>query len=149
MLLEQVLHASVRYPLLLRVRSQHPGSDGAPWRALVIMAGAKVCGCLVCAVPLGFLGPQGGQPSTTRSCSCLTRIPDSGINSIRQIAPSQLEEVAEFFRLTEVSRGVASLSLAGEMRVLSRHFSTVHSSGQLILSPPAVPSPDACRLVRT
>ena len=58
-------------------------------------------------------------------------IPDSAASTASQIAPSQLEEVAEFSGLTKF-RGV--IVTGGEMRVLSR-FSISALGGQLDSQP--------------
>ena len=99
MLLERVLHASVRYPFDYGFVPNTLAPDGAPLDAMVIMAEPTFAGCLICSRPIGLLDLKEDNLADAK----LLCVPDAdpgqrGINSIRQIAPSQLEEVAEFFR---------------------------------------------------
>lgn len=99
MALDRVLHSSVRYPFDYGFVPNTLAEDGAPLDAMVIMEEPTFAGCLLTARPIGILdmvdsGAHDGK---------LLCIPEAGfrhrdIRSIRQIAPNQLEEVAEFFR---------------------------------------------------
>jgi inorganic pyrophosphatase len=99
MVLDRVLHSSVRYPFDYGFVPNTLADDGAPLDALVIMEEPTFAGCLIRARPIGILdmvdsGAHDGK---------LLCVPDAGfchrkIHSIRQIAPNTLEEVAEFFR---------------------------------------------------
>jgi inorganic pyrophosphatase len=99
MALDRVLHSSVRYPFDYGFIPNTLADDGAPLDAMVIMREPTFAGCLITARPIGVLdmvdcGAHDGK---------LLCVPDAdphqrGIRSIRQIAPNQLEEVAEFFR---------------------------------------------------
>jgi inorganic pyrophosphatase len=99
MVLDRVLHSSVRYPFDYGFIPNTLADDGAPLDAMVIMDEPTFAGCLIAARPIGILdmvdcGAQDGK---------LLCVPDAdprqrGIRSIRQIAANQLEEVAEFFR---------------------------------------------------
>jgi inorganic pyrophosphatase len=99
MALDRVLHSSVRYPFDYGFVPNTLAEDGAPLDAMVIMEEPTFAGCLIRARPIGILdmvdsGAHDGK---------LLCIPEAGfrhrdIRSIRQIAPNQLEEVAEFFR---------------------------------------------------
>ena len=70
-----------------------------PLDAMVLMEEPTFAGCLIRALPIGILdmvdsGAHDGK---------LLCVPEAGfrlkeVRSIRQIAPNQLEEVAEFFR---------------------------------------------------
>jgi inorganic pyrophosphatase len=73
--------------------------DGAPLDAMVIMQEPTFAGCLIAARPIGILdmvdcGAHDGKLLCVPAADPRQR----GIHSIRQIAPNQLEEVAEFFR---------------------------------------------------
>jgi inorganic pyrophosphatase len=99
MVLDRVLHSSVRYPFDYGFVPNTLAEDGAPLDAMVIMEEPTFAGCLLTARPIGILdmidsGAHDGK---------LLCVPDAdprkrGVNSIRQIAPNQLEDVAEFFR---------------------------------------------------
>jgi inorganic pyrophosphatase len=73
--------------------------DGAPLDAMVIMDEPTFAGCLITARPIGILdmvdcGAHDGKLLCVPAADPRQRT----IRSIRQIAPNQLEEVAEFFR---------------------------------------------------
>lgn len=99
MALDRVLHSSVRYPFDYGFVPNTLAEDGAPLDAMVIMEEPTFAGCLIRSRPIGILemvdcGAHDGK---------LLCVPEAGfrhkdIRSIRQIAPNQLEEVAEFFR---------------------------------------------------
>lgn len=99
MALDRVLHSSVRYPFDYGFVPGTLNEDGAPLDALVIMQEPTFAGCLIVARPIGILDMV--------DCGChdgkLLCIPQAdqrqaGITDLRQIAATQLEEVAEFFR---------------------------------------------------
>ena len=99
MVLERVLHSSVRFPFDYGFVPNTMAPDGSPLDAMVIMAEPTFAGCLIQARPIGLLDLQDGGVNDPK----LLCVPDADpsqqdIRSIRQIAPSQLEEVAEFFR---------------------------------------------------
>ena len=82
MVLDRVLHASVRYPFDYGFIPNTLAEDGSPLDAMVIMAEPTFAGCLIRARPIGLLDMD-----------------DHGAyDSIRQIGASRLEDVAEFFR---------------------------------------------------
>mgnify|MGYP003328869615 CR=1 FL=1 len=99
MVLERVLHSSVRIPFDYGFVPNTRAPDGSPLDAMVIMAEPTFAGCLIQARPIGLLDLQDGGVDDPK----LLCVPDADpsqqdIRSIRQIAPSQLEDVAEFFR---------------------------------------------------
>ena len=99
MLLDRVLHSSIRYPFDYGFVPNTLAPDGAPLDAMVIMAEPTFAGCLIRARPIGLIDIKEDNLDDAK----LLCVPDADpgqrdINSIRQIAPSQLEEVAEFFR---------------------------------------------------
>jgi inorganic pyrophosphatase len=99
MALDRVLHSSVRYPFDYGFVPNTLAEDGAPLDAMVIMEEPTFAGCLIRARPIGILDMvDSGAHDGKVLC-----VPEAGfrhkeIRSIRQIAPNQLEEVAEFFR---------------------------------------------------
>ena len=99
MALDRVLHSSVRYPFDYGFIPNTLAEDGAPLDALVIMQEPTFAGCLIRARPIGILdmldcGARDGKLLCVPEADPRQR----SIESIRQIAPNQLEEVAEFFR---------------------------------------------------
>ena len=99
MALDRGLHSSVRYPFDYGFVPNTLAEDGAPLDALVIMQEPTFAGCLIRARPIGILdmldcGAHDGKLLCVPEADPRQR----GIQSIRQIAPNQLEEVAEFFR---------------------------------------------------
>ncbi|MCP9881919.1 inorganic diphosphatase [Cyanobium sp. Alchichica 3B3-8F6] len=99
MALDRVLHSSVRYSFDYGFVPNTLAEDGAPLDAMVIMEEPTFAGCLIRARPIGILAMvDSGAHDGKLLC-----VPEAGfrhkeIRSIRQIAPNQLEEVAEFFR---------------------------------------------------
>ena len=98
LMLKRVLDSSIRHPF------DHgfvPGTNGGhgPLAAMVIATESLLPGCLIQARPIGLL-----ELHEQNLCiSTLLCIPNAdprqdAIRSIRQIAPTQLEEIAEFFR---------------------------------------------------
>jgi inorganic pyrophosphatase len=99
MVLDRVLHSSLRYPFDYGFVPNTLAEDGAPLDAMVIMEEPTFAGCLLTARPIGVLDML---DSGARDCKLLC-VPcadhrKQGVVSIRQIAPSQLADVAEFFR---------------------------------------------------
>lgn len=99
MALDRVLHSSVRYPFDYGFVPNTLAEDGAPLDAMVIMEEPTFAGCLITARPIGILdmidsGAHDGKLLCVPSADPLKR----ELRSIRQIASTQLEDVAEFFR---------------------------------------------------
>ncbi len=100
MALDRVLHSSVRYPFDYGFVPNTLADDGAPLDAMVIMEEPTFAGCLIVARPIGVLDMiDSGHPDGKLLCVPAADPRQDGIRSIRQIAPTQLEEVAEFFRI--------------------------------------------------
>ena len=73
--------------------------DGAPLDAMVIMEEPTFAGCLIKARPIGVLDMHdSGAYDGKLLCVPVADPRQKAISSIRQIAPNQLEDVAEFFR---------------------------------------------------
>ncbi len=99
MALDRVLHSSVRYPFDYGFIPNTLAEDGAPLDAMVIMAEPTFAGCLIKARPIGVLDMHdSGAYDGKLLCVPVADPRQSTISSIRQIAPNQLEDVAEFFR---------------------------------------------------
>ncbi len=99
MVLDRVLHSSVRYPFDYGFVPNTLAEDGAPLDAMVIMEEPTFAGCLIRARPIGILDMvDSGAHDGKLLCVPEAGLRQGAIRSIRQIAPNQLEDVAEFFR---------------------------------------------------
>jgi inorganic pyrophosphatase len=99
MALDRVLHSSVRYPFDYGFVPNTLAEDGAPLDAMVIMEEPTFAGCLIQARPIGILDMiDSGANDGKLLCVPCADPRKQMVRSIRQIAPNQLEEVAEFFR---------------------------------------------------
>jgi len=99
MALDRVLHSSVRYPFDYGFVPNTLAEDGAPLDAMVIMQEPTFAGCLIKARPIGVLDMHdSGAYDGKLLCVPVADPRQKGITSIQQIAPNQLEDVAEFFR---------------------------------------------------
>ena len=106
MALDRVLHSSVRYPFDYGFIPNTLAEDGAPLDAMVIMHEPTFAGCLIQVRPIGILDMlDEGAHDGKLLCVPAADPNQRGINSIRQIAPVQLEEVAEFFRTYKSMEG--------------------------------------------
>ena len=99
MALDRVLHSSVRYPFDYGFIPNTLAEDGAPLDAMVIMEEPTFAGCLIQARPIGVLDMHdSGAYDGKILCVPVADPRQEAISSIKQIAPTQLEDVAEFFR---------------------------------------------------
>ena len=99
MALDRVLHSSVRYPFDYGFIPNTLAEDGAPLDAMVIMEEPTFAGCLIRSRPIGVLDLHDeGAYDGKLLCVPVADPRQKNINSIRQIAQNQLEDVAEFFR---------------------------------------------------
>ena len=99
MALDRVLHSAVRYPFDYGFIPNTLAEDGSPLDAMVIMAEPTFAGCLIQARPIGVLDMHDmGHYDGKILCVPVADPRQQTIQSIHQIAPSQLEDVAEFFR---------------------------------------------------
>lgn len=99
LVLKRVLDSSIRHPFDHGFVPNTKALNGGPLAAMVIAAEPLPTGCLIRARPIGLLELH----EQSQCLSTLLCIPDAdprqdAIQSIRQIAPAQLEEIAEFFR---------------------------------------------------
>lgn len=106
MVLDRILHSSVRYPFDYGFVPNTLAEDGAPLDAMVIMEEPTFAGCLIQARPIGILDMvDSGAHDGKLLCVPEAGGPRRGIHSLRQISPVQLEEVAEFFRTYKSMEG--------------------------------------------
>jgi len=99
MVLDRVLHSSMRYPFDYGFVPGTLAEDGSPLDAMVIMDEPTFAGCLIRARPIGCLDMiDGGHRDGKLLCVPVADSRKDGITSITQIAPTQLADVAEFFR---------------------------------------------------
>ena len=102
MALDRVVHSSVRYPFDYGFIPNTLADDGAPLDAMVIMDEPTFAGCLIKARPIGVLDMHDcGEYDGKLLCVPLANPRQDNIVSINQIAPNQLEDVAEFFRTSK------------------------------------------------
>ncbi len=99
MALDRVLHSSVRYPFDYGFIPNTLAEDGAPLDAMVVMEEPTFAGCLITARPIGVLDMHdSGAYDGKLLCVPNADPRQREINTIKQIAQNQLEDVAEFFR---------------------------------------------------
>ena len=99
MALDRVLHSSVRYPFDYGFIPNTLAEDGAPLDAMVVMEEPTFAGCLIQARPIGVLDMHdSGAYDGKLLCVPIADPRQRKINTIKQIAQNQLEDVAEFFR---------------------------------------------------
>jgi inorganic pyrophosphatase len=109
MVLDRVLHSSVRYPFDYGFVPNTLDLDGTPVDAMVIMEEPTFAGCLICARPIGMLDlVESGFRIGKLLCVPTADSRKDSLHSIRQIAPNQLADVAEFFRTYRNIGGEAS-----------------------------------------
>ena len=102
MALDRVLHSSVRYPFDYGFIPNTLADDGAPLDAMIIMDEPTFAGCLIKARPIGVLDMHDcGEYDGKLLCVPSANPRQDNIKSINQIAPNQLEDVAEFFRTSK------------------------------------------------
>ena len=99
MALDRVLHSSVKYPFDYGFVPNTLAEDGAPLDAMVVMEEPTFAGCLIQARPIGVLDMHdSGAYDGKLLCIPIADPRQREINTIKQIAQNQLEDVAEFFR---------------------------------------------------
>ena len=102
MALDRVLHSSVKYPFDYGFIPNTLADDGAPLDAMIIMDEPTFAGCLIKARPIGVLDMHDcGEYDGKLLCVPSANPRQDNIKSINQIAPNQLEDVAEFFRTSK------------------------------------------------
>ena len=104
--LRRVLDSSIRHPFDHGFVPNTRVASSGPLAAMVITSEPIFSGCLVRARPIGLLElVEDGANHVTLLCIPEADSRQNAIRSIRQIAPVQLEEVAEFFRTYKSMEG--------------------------------------------
>jgi inorganic pyrophosphatase len=97
--LDRVLFASVKYPYDYGFVPNTLADDGDPLDGMVIMDEPTFPGCVIAARPIGMLEMiDGGDRDEKILCVPAEDPRYNGVNSLKDIAPHRLEEIAEFFR---------------------------------------------------
>lgn len=97
--LDRVLYSSVRYPYDYGFIPNTLADDGDPLDGMVLMDEPTFPGCVIAARPIGMLEMiDGGDRDEKILCVPAKDPRYSEVNSLKDIAPHRLEEIAEFFR---------------------------------------------------
>ena len=97
--LDRVLFASVRYPFDYGFVPNTLADDGDPLDGMVMMDEPTFPGCVIAARPIGMLEMiDGGDRDEKILCVPAEDPRYKEVNSLKDIAPHRLEEIAEFFR---------------------------------------------------
>ncbi|BAU65603.1 inorganic pyrophosphatase [Stanieria sp. NIES-3757] len=97
--LDRVLFSSVQYPYDYGFVPNTLADDGDPLDGMVLMDQATFPGCVIAARPIGMLEMiDGGDRDEKILC-----VPDAdpryhNVNSLKDVAPHRLDEIAEFFK---------------------------------------------------
>ena len=97
--LDRVLFASVRYPYDYGFVPNTLADDGDPLDGMVMMDEPTFPGCVIAARPIGMLLMiDGGDRDEKILCVPVEDPRYNEVNSLKDVAPHRLEEIAEFFR---------------------------------------------------
>ncbi|NJK35716.1 MAG: inorganic diphosphatase [Oscillatoriales cyanobacterium SM2_2_1] len=97
--LDRVLYAPLHYPYDYGFIPNTLGDDGDPLDSLVMMDQPTFPGCLIPARPIGMLIMIDGGDLDEKILSVPVKDPRySHIQTLADIAPHRLDEIAEFFR---------------------------------------------------
>jgi inorganic pyrophosphatase len=97
--LDRVLYASLHYPYDYGFIPNTLGDDGDPLDSLVIMDQPTFPGCLIPSRPIGMLIMIDGGDLDEKILSVPVKDPRySHVQTLADIAPHRLDEIAEFFR---------------------------------------------------
>ncbi|TVU54362.1 MAG: inorganic diphosphatase [Arthrospira sp. PLM2.Bin9] len=97
--LDRVLYSSVQYPYDYGFIPNTLADDGDPLDGMVLMDEPTFPGCVIAARPIGMLEMiDGGDRDEKILCVPAKDPRYSEVNSLKDIAPHRLEEIAEFFR---------------------------------------------------
>ncbi|MBE9054822.1 inorganic diphosphatase [Sphaerospermopsis sp. LEGE 08334] len=97
--LDRVLYSSVKYPYDYGFIPNTLADDGDPLDGMVIMDEPTFPGCIIPARPIGFLEMiDGGDRDEKILCVPAKDPRYANVNSLKDIHPHRLEEIAEFFR---------------------------------------------------
>ncbi|EFA69638.1 inorganic pyrophosphatase [Cylindrospermopsis raciborskii S07] len=97
--LDRVLYSSVKYPYDYGFIPNTLAEDGDPLDGMVIMDEPTFPGCVIPSRPIGFLEMiDGGERDEKILCVPVKDPRYAHVNSLKDIPPHRLEEIAEFFR---------------------------------------------------
>lgn len=97
--LDRVLFASVKYPYDYGFVPNTLADDGDPLDGMVMMDEPTFPGCIIAARPIGMLLMiDGGDRDEKILCVPAEDPRYNEVNSLKDLAPHRLEEIAEFFR---------------------------------------------------
>jgi inorganic pyrophosphatase len=97
--LDRVLFASVKYPYDYGFVPNTLADDGDPLDGMVMMDEPTFPGCVIAARPIGMLLMiDGGDRDEKILCVPAEDPRYNEVNSLKDVAPHRLEEIAEFFR---------------------------------------------------
>lgn len=98
-ILDRVLYSSVNYPFDYGFIPNTLADDGDPLDGLVIMDEPTFPGCVIASRPIGMLEMiDSGDRDEKILCVPADDPRYSGVNSLKDVAPHRLDEIAEFFR---------------------------------------------------
>ncbi len=101
--LDRVLYASVQYPCDYGFVPNTLADDGDPLDGMVIMDQPTFPGCVITARPIGMLEMiDGGDRDEKILCVPVKDPRYTHVQSLKDIAPHRLEEIAEFFRTYKI-----------------------------------------------
>jgi inorganic pyrophosphatase len=97
--LDRVLYSSVQYPYDYGFVPNTLADDGDPLDGMVLIDQPTFPGCVIAARPIGMLEMiDGGDRDEKLLCVPAKDPRYAQINSLENIAPHRLDEIAEFFR---------------------------------------------------
>lgn len=97
--LDRVLYSSVQYPYDYGFIPNTLADDGDPLDGMVLIDQPTFPGCVIAARPIGMLEMiDGGDRDEKLLCVPAKDPRYAQINSLENISPHRLEEIAEFFR---------------------------------------------------
>ena len=97
--LDRVLYASVHYPYDYGFIPNTLADDGDPLDGMVLMDQPTFPGCVIAARPIGLLEMiDGGDRDEKILCVPADDPRYTEVNSLKDVAPHRLDEIAEFFR---------------------------------------------------
>lgn len=99
MILDRVLSSAVQYPYDYGFVPNTLADDGDPLDGMVIIDQPTFPGCVIAARPIGMLEMiDGGDRDEKILCVPAEDPRFAEVNSLENIAPHRLDEIAEFFR---------------------------------------------------
>jgi inorganic pyrophosphatase len=97
--LDRVLYSSVKYPYDYGFVPNTLADDGDPLDGMVIIDEPTFPGCIIAARPIGFLEMiDGGDRDEKILCVPVKDPRYTHVQSLKDLPPHRLDEIAEFFR---------------------------------------------------